>query len=91
LKRKLGDNGGMAKKKQKSQMDFLLEYFKKNPNRDIHHPEIVDWKNQEKKGIQTNAENSVLKGVYSNAMQVSHTKEEFVVDAYVMYRRNNVH
>lgn len=24
-------------------MDFLLEYFKKNPNRNIEHPEIVDW------------------------------------------------
>ena len=27
----------------RSQSDLLMEYFKKNPNRDINHPEIVDW------------------------------------------------
>ncbi len=26
-----------------SQFGLLMEYFKKNPNRDIRHPEIVDW------------------------------------------------
>jgi hypothetical protein len=26
-----------------SQLDLLMEYFKKNPKRDIEHPEIVDW------------------------------------------------
>ena len=26
-----------------SQSDLLMEYFEKNPNRDISHPEIVDW------------------------------------------------
>lgn len=25
------------------QKDLLVEFFKKNPNRDIKHPEIVDW------------------------------------------------
>jgi hypothetical protein len=30
-----------------SQLDLLMEYFKKNPNRDISHPEIVDWSTQE--------------------------------------------
>ena len=30
-------------KKQQSQLDLLMEYYKKNPNRDISHPEIVDW------------------------------------------------
>lgn len=25
------------------QSDLIMEYFKKNPNRDIKHPEIVDW------------------------------------------------
>ena len=33
----------MTKKKQQSQIDLLLEYYKKNPNKDIRHPEIVDW------------------------------------------------
>jgi len=33
----------MPKKKQQSQLDLLFEYYKKNPNRDIKHPEIVDW------------------------------------------------
>ena len=33
----------MPKKKQQSQMDLLLEYYKRHPNRDIKHPEVVDW------------------------------------------------
>ena len=30
-------------KNVKSQLDLIMEYFKKNPKRDIKHPEIVDW------------------------------------------------
>jgi hypothetical protein len=30
-----------------SQLELLLEYFKKNPRRDITHPEIVDWATHE--------------------------------------------
>jgi hypothetical protein len=26
-----------------SQIDIVLEYFMKNPNREISHPEVVDW------------------------------------------------
>lgn len=26
-----------------SQLDLIMEYFKKNPNRNIKHPEVVDW------------------------------------------------
>jgi len=26
-----------------TQKDLLIEFFKKNPNRDIKHPEVVDW------------------------------------------------
>lgn len=26
-----------------SQKDLLIKFFKKNPNRDIKHPEVVDW------------------------------------------------
>lgn len=26
-----------------SQVDLIMEYFKKNPNKDIKHPEVVDW------------------------------------------------
>lgn len=29
--------------KEISQEDLLMEYYKKNPHRDIPHPEIVDW------------------------------------------------
>ena len=25
------------------QKDLIIEFFKKNPNRDIKHPEVVDW------------------------------------------------
>jgi len=28
---------------QQTQLDLIMEYFKKNPKRDIKHPEIVDW------------------------------------------------
>jgi hypothetical protein len=30
-----------------SQLDLLMEFFKKNPNRDISHPEVVDWATSE--------------------------------------------
>lgn len=30
-------------KREVSQHDLIIEYFKKNPHRDIPHPEIVDW------------------------------------------------
>ena len=30
-------------KKASIQLDLLMEFFYKNPNRDIAHPEIVDW------------------------------------------------
>lgn len=33
----------MALRRRQSQTDLLMEYFKKNPNRNIEHPEIVDW------------------------------------------------
>jgi len=26
-----------------TQKEIIMEFFKNNPNRDIHHPEIVDW------------------------------------------------
>ncbi len=29
--------------KKISQLELIKEYFKKNPNRDIEHPEVVDW------------------------------------------------
>jgi 5-methylcytosine-specific restriction endonuclease McrA len=41
-------------KTEKTQLELLREYFKKNPNRDIPHPEIVDWATNEwKKGTGT--------------------------------------
>ncbi len=30
-------------KKEKSQLELLMEFFEKKPNEDISHPEIVDW------------------------------------------------
>ena len=33
----------MNKKKPPSQMEILREFFIDNPNRDIKHPEVVDW------------------------------------------------
>ena len=34
-------------KKAQTQLELLMEYFKNNPNRDISHPEIVDWTTSE--------------------------------------------
>ena len=31
------------KKNNHVQKDLITEFFKKNPNRDIKHPEVVDW------------------------------------------------
>ena len=63
-----------------SQLDLLMEYFKKNPRRNISHPEIVDWATKEwlsrtgkvfrdpDRGIRSLAERGTLvkiaKGVY---------------------------
>lgn len=33
----------MKNKKPIVQEDLIIEYFKKNPNRNIEHPEVVDW------------------------------------------------
>lgn len=33
----------MDKKAKLTQLGLLKEYFKKHPNKDIHHPEVVDW------------------------------------------------
>ncbi|MFH1162000.1 MAG: HNH endonuclease signature motif containing protein [Candidatus Jorgensenbacteria bacterium] len=30
-----------------SQLDLIMEFYKRNPNRDIKHPEIVDWVTKE--------------------------------------------
>lgn len=35
------------KKKKISQKDILIEFYKNNPNRDISHPEVVDWVTKE--------------------------------------------
>ena len=35
------------RKKPLTQLDLLMEFFKKNPDRDISHPEIVDWATSE--------------------------------------------
>lgn len=34
---------GRDEKNNIVQKDLIIEFFKKNPNRDIKHPEIVDW------------------------------------------------
>lgn len=33
----------MLKNKKVVQQDLIIEFFKNNPNRDIKHPEVVDW------------------------------------------------
>jgi hypothetical protein len=33
----------MPKKNNHVQKNLIVEFFRKNPNRDIKHPEVVDW------------------------------------------------
>ena len=35
-----------------TQIELVKQYFKNNPNRDIKHPEIVDWLTDTYKKIQ---------------------------------------
>ena len=37
--------------KKITQLELILEYFKANPNRDITHPEVVDWATQKWKEL----------------------------------------
>lgn len=37
----------MPIKKRETQLELLMQFFKENPNRDIPHPEIVDWATSE--------------------------------------------
>jgi len=41
--------------------------------------------NEQQKQIQLKAEDAALKGAYANLMQVSHTREEFVLDFIFMH------
>jgi len=41
--------------------------------------------NQNKKEIQINASDEVLKGYHANLMQISHDKEEFFLDFYLLH------
>ena len=34
-------------KEGQSQLDLLMEYFKAHPNKNVPHPEIVDWATSE--------------------------------------------
>ena len=74
-----------------SQLDLLMEYFRKNPRRNISHPEIVDWATKEwlkrtgkvfrdpDRGIRSLADRGILvkvaKGVYCYDPELS-TKRE---------------
>ena len=40
-------NSKEEKKKLQTQIDLLMEFYKKHPNRDVSHPEIVDWVTKE--------------------------------------------
>ncbi|TAN57173.1 DUF3467 domain-containing protein [Patescibacteria group bacterium] len=44
----------------------------------------------EKPGINIKINDEVLKGVYSNTMQVLHTKEEFVIDFMDVFPPNGI-
>ncbi|MDX1535830.1 MAG: DUF3467 domain-containing protein [Candidatus Spechtbacterales bacterium] len=41
--------------------------------------------NQNQQQIKMNASEDVLKGAYANAMQISHTKEEFILDFFLAH------
>ena len=41
---------------------------------------MADKPSEKQEGLHMKINDDVLKGVYSNSMQVAHTKEEFVID-----------
>ncbi len=50
----------------------------------------MDEEKSEKPGINIKINDEVLKGVYSNTMQVLHTKEEFVMDFMDVFPPNGI-
>jgi len=78
-----------------TQLDLLKEYFLKNPNRDIPHPEVVDWVTKEytkrtgkvfrdpDRGIRSLAQKGFLikvkKGVYKYDPNYVHNKIRFKI------------
>src|SRR3972149_5095113 len=89
----------------KSQLDLIMEYFKKNPRRDIKHPEIVDWVVAEYKrrtgkvfrdpdrGIRSLSQKSILikvgKGVYRYEPGLL-VRQDFCSQILEVYEKNHV-
>ena len=79
-------------KKQISQLDLIMEFFKANPKRDISHPEVVDWVSVEwqkrtgkvfrdpDRGIRSLHQRGYLqkiaKGVYRYEPEMVHLRED---------------
>ena len=79
-------------KKQISQLDLIMEFFKANPKRDISHPEVVDWVSAEwqkrtgkvfrdpDRGIRSLYQRGYLqkiaKGVYRYEPEMVHLRED---------------
>lgn len=79
-------------KKQISQLDLIMEFFKANPKRDISHPEVVDWVSAEwqkrtgkvfrdpDRGIRSLHQRGYLqkiaKGVYRYEPEMVHLRED---------------
>lgn len=82
----------MSDKKQISQLDLIMEFFKANPKRDISHPEVVDWVTSEwqkrtgkvfrdpDRGIRSLHQKGYLqkiaKGVYRYEPEMVHLRED---------------
>lgn len=82
----------MSDKKQTSQLDLIMEFFKANPKRDISHPEVVDWVTNEwqkrtgkvfrdpDRGIRSLHQKGYLqkiaKGVYRYEPEMVHLRED---------------
>lgn len=82
----------MSDKKQISQLDLIMEFFKANPKRDISHPEVVDWVTNEwqkctgkvfrdsDRGIRSLHKKGYLqkiaKGVYRYEPEMVHLRED---------------
>jgi len=74
-----------------TQSDLIKEYFQKNPNRDIRHPEIVDWATTEYKKRTNNVfrdPDRAIRKLSQNGFLIKISKGVYRYDSNLVVKRN---